>query len=99
MTTINKEVTNQVIALANKGRSLEDMTVLLFMNEEYPTKAECRAVVSEILKDNDLTPTKKKPMSVQLKEWFLDLDEPLKMTKEQLVKQINDLGMSGGSVK
>ena len=99
MTTINKEVTNQVIAMAEKGRSLEDITVLLYMNEEYDTKAKCRAVVTEVLKDADLTPKKKVPMSVQLKEWFLNLDEPLEMTKDDLVKQINDLGMSGGSVK
>jgi len=99
MTTTNNEVQATIINMATKGRSLEDITVLLYMNDEYDTKAKCRAVVTEVLKDADLVPTKKKPMSVQLKEWFLDLDEPLAMTKEELVKQINNLGMSGGSVK
>ena len=97
--SITKEVSSSVINLINKGRSVEDITTLLFMNEEYDTKAKCRAVVTEVLETNDLVPTKKVPMSQQLKEWFHSQPDPLKVTKKQLEKAINDIGMSGGSIQ
>ena len=100
MNNYNNDVEQQVIAMTNKGRSLEDITVLLFMNDEYPTKAECRAVVGEILKANDLTPVKKVPMSTQLKDWYMSQGkDALELTKKDIEKQVLAIGMSGGSVK
>ena len=100
MSNYNNDVEQQVIAMTNKGRSLEDITVLLFMNDEYPTKAECRAVVSEILETNDLTPVKKVPMSTQLREWYMSQGkDALELTKKDIEKQVLAIGMSGGSVK
>lgn len=97
--TNDQEVIDQVIDLTEKERSAEDITVLLFMTGVKSTKAECRALVTKTLKDANLTAVKKVPMSVQLKEWFIGLEDPINMTKEELVKKINDIGMNGGSVK
>ena len=97
--TITKEVKSTIIKMVGKGRSVEDITVLLFMNDEYDTKAKCREAVNEVLTTENMVPVKKKPMSVQLKEWFLAQPDPLALTKDDIKKQIDLLGMSGGRVK
>ena len=83
----------------SQGRSVEDLTTLFYMNDKFDTKAKCREYINAVLKDKDLAPKKKVPMSKQLKDWFHAQPEPLKVTKAQLTKQIELIGMSGGSVQ
>ena len=93
------EVEQQVINMTAKGRTAEDITVLLFMNEEYPTKAECRKAVTAVLEANDIVPQKKVSMKGQLHKWYIAQgSEALSLTKEKIKDQVVAIGMSGGSV-
>jgi len=87
-----------VVEKLSSGRTIEDITVLLFMNELFKTKAEARKYVTDIQESHGLVEAKKVPMSEQLKTWFHAQPDPLKVTKKQIEDQIKYIGMSGGSV-
>ena len=95
----NQDLTSLVVEKLELGRTVEDITVLLFMNDSFDTKAKCRVFVTEVMEDNDLVPAAKVPMSQQLKEWFHSQPDPLSLTKKDLEKQIVAIGMKGGSVQ
>ena len=96
---VSKEVIDIIVAKAEAGRTVEDITVLLFMNEVYSTKAEARSTVTAVFDAYKLKPAKKESMADQLKTWFHAQPDPLAVTKEQLKKQIEAIGMQGGSVQ
>ena len=91
-----KLVTNKI----GQGRTIEDIVTMLVMNDDYETKVLARTDVNNIVVKNNLSVIKKKPMSVQLKEWYIAQGTmALELTKKDIEKQVLALGMSGGSVK
>ena len=97
--TISSEVKTDILdKVVDKGMTVEVVATYLFAMGYYKTKADGRKAVEQVLKDEDLTPKKKVPMSEQLKAWFHAQPDPLKVTKDELQKQIELIGMSGGSI-
>lgn len=89
-----------VVKMLDKNRTVNDIVTLLFMNDEYPTKAEARIAVTKLMEDEGLSAEKPKPMSVQLKKWYMAQgQDALELTKKDIEKQVLAIGMSGGSVK
>lgn len=98
MTTTNLEST--IINFIDNKRTIEDIASYLTMMNECDTKANARKLIEEVMEDNDLTIEKKKPMSHQLKEWYLAQGtEALELTKDQIEKQAKAIGMTKGSLK
>ena len=96
----NNELVKLVSSKIKGGRTINDVVAMLYMNDEYPTKAEARSAVTKVMEDHKLVSTKPKPMSVQLKEWYMEQGKgALELTKKDIEKQVLALGMSGGSVK
>lgn len=96
----NSELVKLVTTKIGQGRTINDVVTMLVMNDEYSTKALARVEVTKVVEDNNLNITKPKPMSVQLKEWYIAQGaEALDLTKKQIETQVLALGMSGGSVK
>lgn len=94
------ELETLVVSKIGAGRTVNDIVVLLYMNEEYASKAEARSAVTKVVEDKGLTTEKPKPMSVQLKEWYVAQGkDALDLTKKEIEKQVLAIGMSGGSVK
>ena len=82
------------------SRTTEDMVVLLtaLHPETFTSKAESREWLAKYMADNDLTVTKPKSKKDTLRDWFLEQDEPLKVTKAQLKEACLKFDMHGGSV-
>ena len=93
--TVRQDIITKV---QDRGLTAENIAIYLYAMGEFNTKAEARKAVDEVLKESDLVPMKKQSMADQLKEWFHAQPAPLEVTKEELKKQIEVIGMSGGSV-
>lgn len=96
----NQELVKLVSTKILAGRTINDIVTMLVMNDVYATKALARVDVTKVVEDGNLSITKPKPMSVQLKEWYIDQGtKALDLTKKEIEKEVLALGMSGGSVK
>ena len=88
-----------VIGYIESNKSVEDIVVLLTMTDVYPTKAEARTYVTELLSAKGLAAKKTITKVSQLKEWFLNQDNPTMVTKEEIKQQCETIGMKGGSIQ
>jgi len=93
-------IESTIVKLIEEKYTINDVVAYLVMTKECTTKTEARALVTGIITSKNLDMTKPKPMSVQLKEWYIAQGtKALDLSKKDIGKQVLALGMSGGSVK
>jgi len=88
----------QIVEFIEAGKSKEDCVTFLVMTNSYETKTLARDFVEQIIEENDLVTTKITKSDL-LKEWFLKLENPLEITKEEIQAKCKELEMKGGSVQ
>ena len=94
MTTLNLE---NVKSFVESGKSLADIVNFYSMTVSM-TKTEIRTLVELHMEEHDLIVPKKESKSGALKAWFLDQENPLTITKDQIKAKCIELDMKGGSV-
>ena len=85
--------------LVATGKTLEDIVSYLVITDQHANKSLARTEIQKYLDDNKLEIIKPVSKAQQLKDDFLQLDNPLDMTKEQIKALVIKHDHKAGSIQ